>query len=262
MADKECNKTVNPLKAIFFVSEVIQKNVFKRRGIACAVYIKKKRWLVTSSSALEEKDNQNKPEFIAERFSRRHFGHYRLLEVSIFKTLGNFTFLKIGKKSSGGKLGRSWLTILNLESPSSAKKESENQFFGTQQDVKLEFKRDGNSTNTEVITEKPAELTSILGAPIINEDKKMKKTQSGRFSFIGVVGLTSDSVKKLCPGYLDKDENALGKFCLVCTRIHRLVGLIFSYRKILPVGYATVLMAVKMSLKNPSSHEARTHDRE
>ena len=110
-------------------------------------------------------------------------------------------------------MGRSWVISLNLELPSSERKAAQNQ-FRVMQEFELQFKPDGNTTNIEVISEKPTELTSILGAPIIIENKEVKETQSGRFSVVGVVGLTSDSKEeKLCPYYLDLlDKNTLGKF--------------------------------------------------
>ena len=211
-ANMEYRVVVEPSKAIFVVSEVIQNNVLKHRGIACAVNFKGKIFLVTSSSAVEAKDHQKNLVLIAERYSRKHFHDYRL-EVSILSKLGCFTFLKINKECEFGKVGRSWVISLNLELPSCERKASQNQFRGMQE-FELQFKRDGNSTNIEVISEKPTELTSILGAPIIIENKEVKETQSGRFSVIGVVGLTSDSKgEKLCPYYLDLlDENTLGKF--------------------------------------------------
>ena len=49
---------MEPFKAIFVVSEVIQNNVLKQRGIACAVNFKGQIFLVTSSSAVEAKDHQ------------------------------------------------------------------------------------------------------------------------------------------------------------------------------------------------------------
>ena len=210
-ANMEYRVVVDPFKAIFVVSEVIQNNVLKHRGIACAVNFKGKIFLVTSSSAVEA-DQQKNLVLIAERYSRRHFHDYRL-EVSVLSKLGYFTFLKINKECEFGKVGRSWVISLNLELPSSESKASQNQFRGMQE-FELQFKRDGNSTNIEVISEKPTELTSILGAPIIIENKEVKETHSGRFSVIGVVGLTSDSKgEKLCPYYLDLlDENTLGKF--------------------------------------------------
>ena len=215
--DMDYAVVVDPFKACFLVSEVIQNNVRKQRGIACAVYFKGKILLVTSSSAVEAKYHQKKPVLIAERFSRKHFHDYRL-EVSIFGKHGKFTFLKIDKEHEFGKVGRSWVISLNLELPCSERKASENQFRGMQE-FELLFKRDGNSTNVEVISEKPTELTSILGAPIIIENKQVKETQSGRFSVIGVVGLTSDlEEEKLCPCYLDLlDENTLGEWFAACS---------------------------------------------
>ena len=205
---------VVPSKATYFVSEVVQNNVLKRRGIACAVFYKDAIFLVTSSCAVEETDNEKK--LIAERFSSRHFGDYRL-EVSFSRQLGNFTFLKIDKEYNVGTIGRSWLICLNLESPTYEMKESAKPFYGGSQ-FKLQFKCVGRSTTIEVISEKRVERTSIIGAPIIIEKKLMNRKHSGRFSVIGVVGLTSE--EKLCPCYWDEKTRSLGELCLVCAYIH------------------------------------------
>ena len=205
---------VEPFKATYFVSEVVQNNVLKRRGIACAVFYKDAILLLTSSSAVEETDNEKK--LIAERFSSKHFGDYRL-EVSFFRQCGSFTFLRIVKEHKFGRMGRSWVISLNLESPSSETK-SATPFCGRQdQKIKLEFKRAANRTTIEVISGKTVDRTSILGAPIVIERNQMNKKHSGRFAVVGVVGLTSED--KLCPYYWDlSDENtrSLGEFCLVC----------------------------------------------
>lgn len=197
----------DPFKALFFISEDVQNNVLKKRGIACAVYFQEQIFLLTSS-AIGSKGKSKK--LIAERFSRKHFGDYRL-QVSLFRKRGNFTLLKIDKGNEIGEKGSGWVIGLNPESPSPERKALASPFCGTQNFV-VELKGDGNNTNIEVISAKAIQRTSILGAPIIVENKHTKKTQSGRFSVIGVVGLTSE--KELCPCYLD--ENRLGKFCLVC----------------------------------------------
>ena len=212
---------VDCAKATFIVSEEIQNNVRKPRGIACAVSFKGAVYLLTSSSAVEARDSQKK--LIAERFSRKHFGDY-LLDVSFFLQNGNFTLLKIAKEYEFREIGKSWVISLNLESPSSEMKELAKLFCG-KREFKLKLKCVGNSTTIEVINKKRVDRTSIIGTPIIIEKRRMEKKHSGRFSVIGVVGLTS--AEKLCPYYWDLlDENArgLGEFCLVCAYIH-LAGL-------------------------------------
>lgn len=199
------HRGMDPFKSLFLISENVQNNLLKRRGIACAVYFEGQLFLLTSSSAISSKGNPKK--LIAERFSRKHFGDYRL-EVSLFRKLGSFTLLKIDKGNENGEKGSAWVSGLNPESPSAERKRSASPFCGTQR-FKLELKCHGNNTNIEVISGKAA-LTSILGAPIIAENKHTKTKHRGRFSVIGVVGLTSE--KKLCPCYLD--ENSLGEFQL------------------------------------------------
>ena len=204
---------VDPAKAIFYVSEEAQNNVIKRRGIACSVFFEGKVFLLTSSSSVEAADNQKK--LIAQWFSSSHFGDHRL-DVSFCRQLGNFTFLKIDREYNAGTIGRSRVICLNLESPSSEMKDLAKPFYGKRQ-FELQFKHVGSSTTIEVISEKRVERTSIIGAPIIVERKQMNKKHSGRFSVIGVVGLTSE--EELCPCYWNH-----GEFCLVCAYIH-LAGL-------------------------------------
>ncbi|XP_029186361.2 uncharacterized protein LOC114954056 isoform X2 [Acropora millepora] len=193
-----CEK--DPSKSLFFISENVQNNLLKRRGIACAVYFKGQLFLLTSSSAISSKGNPKK--LLAEQFSPEQFGDYRL-EVSLFSKLGSFTLLKIDKGNENGEKGSGCVSGLNPESPSPERKRSASPFCG-KQSFEIELKCHGNNTNIEVISGE-AKITSILGAPIIVENEHTNTTQSGIFSVIGVVGLTGE--KKLCPCYLD--ENTL-----------------------------------------------------
>ena len=219
------NVDLNPLKATFLVKEEVQDGVFKPRGIACAVCFKGQIFLLTSSAVVEATDNRKK--HIAERFSRKHFGDYRL-DVSILGQVGNFTFLRIVKEHPR-EMDTAWVISLNLELPSPKRKALGCPLKGTGE-FELQLQRDGSSTNIKVNSTKSIDWTSILGVPIIIENTESDKKQSGRFSVIGVVGLTSE--EKLCPCYLDHlDEKtgSLGKFCLMSSHIH-LGGLIFSNR--------------------------------
>ena len=210
-------------KSIYLVSENLQDSVCKK-GIACAVTFKEEVFLLTSSSVVKEVGANEKPkELIAERFSRKHFGHYRA-EVSIHTTVDKFTFLKIVKECKSSKISENWSTstshgLFNVNAPSSQTKASAmSPFSGTQKFKPAVFECDGNGVDIEVSRDIPIERTSILGAPIFEKKKTQKRT-----SVIGVVGLSSED--KLCSYYLN--ENVLGEICLVCTHIH-LVGLIFS----------------------------------
>lgn len=192
---------VDPAKATFYVGEEVQNKVLKLRGIACSVFSEGAVFLLTSSSAVGEADNQKK--LIAQRFPSSHIGDHRL-DVSFSRQLGNFTFLKIDKEYNIGTIGRS-LICLNLESPTYEMKDSAKPFCGGSQ-FKLQFECVGSSTTIEVISQKTVERTSIIGVPIIIEKKQMNRKHSGRFSVIGIVGLTSE--EKLCPCYWDpSDEN-------------------------------------------------------
>ncbi|XP_044183691.1 uncharacterized protein LOC122964238 isoform X2 [Acropora millepora] len=197
---------VVPAKASFNVGEEVQNNILKRRGIACSVFFEGEQVLLTSSSAVGATDNQKK--LIAERFSSSH--NHRL-DVSFYRQLGNFTFLKIDKEYNDDTTGRNWLISLNLEAPSDEIKELAKPFGGKSQ-FKLQFKCVGKNTTIEVISEGKVDRTSIIGAPIIIEKRQMKKKHSGRFSVVGVVGLTSEET--LCPYYLNlSDENTQSLDC-------------------------------------------------
>ena len=204
--EMENHEVVEPRKATFYVSEDVQTSVLKRRrGIACSVFFNGETVLLTSSSVVGAKDKQKK--FIAERFSSSHVGNHRL-DVSFDRQLGNFTFLKIDKEHSDGT-GRSWRIYVSLESATHEKKGLAKTFY-EQSQFKLQFEGVGSSTTIKVISRSTIETTSIIGAPIIIENRQVKKKHSGRFSVIGVVGLTSK--EKLCPCYWD-DNTRVGEFC-------------------------------------------------
>ena len=201
---------MDPLKALCFLSEGEQNKHFKRRCIACAVNVNEEYLLLTSSSAIKDKDK--KENLIFKRFSRRHFGRYKVKALYL-KEFGEFTFLKI--KDTPQANGGNWsIDPLDLKLPSSENLKALTSPCATEK-FKFTFKCDGESGTIEVITKKPIEETSIVGAPIVIK-------QSGQFSVIGVVGLTNE--KQLCPCYLNAD--IFGEFCFVCAHLH-LVGLIF-----------------------------------
>ena len=215
-------------KSIYLIRENFEDSVCKR-GIACAVSFKEEVFLLTSSSVVKEvKANEKPKKLIAERFSRENFGDYRA-EVSIYKTIDKFAFLKIDKECKFINIREGWSTShrnFNVNVPSSQTKASAmSPFCETLRQKKVKpvvFECDGNDTNIEVNTETPIERTSILGAPIVLKKKKAKKRKNDLF-VIGVVGLRSE--EELCSCYLN--QNVLGEICLVCAHIH-LVGLVFS----------------------------------
>ena len=206
-----CTGDMDPFKVLCFLSEGKQNKRFKRRCMASAVVVNGQYLLLTSSSAI--KDEDKKENLILKRFSRKHFGRYTV-EACFFKEFGEFTFLKI--KGTPQDNGRLWdIRSLNVKLPSS---ENLKALISpcAMENFKFKFKCDGEKGTIELISKRPVEETSIVGAPIIIE-------QSGRFSVIGVVGLTSE--KQLCPCYLDK--SILGESCFVCAHLH-LVGIVFS----------------------------------
>ena len=213
-------------KAIYLIREIFQDSVCKR-GIACAVSIEEEVFLLTSSSVVNA--NEKPKRLIAERFSRKKFGDYRA-EVSIYRTVGKFTFLKITEECKFSNIREGWSTSHRNFSVDRDKLSSETRASAVspfceslRRTVKsVVFECNGNNTILEVNPETPIERTSVLGAPIIPEKKKTQKRKSDIF-VIGVVGLSSE--KRLCSCYLN--ENVLGEICLVCDHIH-LVGLVFS----------------------------------
>ncbi|XP_067056443.1 uncharacterized protein [Acropora muricata] len=182
---------MDPSKVLCFLSEGEQHKRFKRRCIASAVDFNGQYLLLTSSSAI--KDEDKKKNLILKRFSRKHFGRYTV-EACFFEEFGEFTFLKI--KGTPQDNGGNWdMRPLNLKLPSSENLKVLTSRCATEK-FKFEFKCDGERGTIELISKRPIEETSIVGAPIIIE-------QSGRFSVIGVVGLTNE--KQLCPCYLNKN---------------------------------------------------------
>ena len=220
-------------KAIYLIRESFDDSVCKR-GIASAVSFQKEVFLLTSSSVVKEvKPNEKPKKLIAQRFSRRKFGAYQA-EVSIYRTIDEFTFLKIDKECEFSNVDKGWSTShrnFDVSAPSSETKALATSPFceSLRQQVKpVAFECNGNNTIIEVIPETPIERTSILGAPIFLETKTTYTMKGDKFKVIGVVGLSSE--EKLCSYYLN--HNILGEICLVCVHTH-LVGLIFSKLKFL-----------------------------
>ena len=195
-----CVDDMDPCKALCFLSKDEQNGEVKRRFMASAVSVNGQTLLLTSSSAIKDKDKQQK--LIFKRFSRKHFGRYTV-EASFFGEFGEFTFLRIRDtpKDNGGKFD---ILRLNLELPPS---QSLNVLTSpcAMEKSKFDFNCDGDIRKIE-LSDKSIEETSILGAPIIIK-------QSGQFCVIGVVGWTSEET--LCPCYWNKDTR--GEFSLVCT---------------------------------------------
>ena len=189
---------MEPCKALCFLSKDEQNGEVKRRFMASAVSVNGQTFLLTSSSAIKDKDKQEK--LIFKRYSRKHFGCYTV-EASFYGEFGEFTFLEIKDTVKGN--GKNFdIHRLNLELPPSG---SQNVLTSpcAMEKFKFKFKCDGKKIE---LSEKSIEETSILGAPIIIK-------QSGQFCVIGVVGWTSEET--LCPCYWNK--NTLGEFSLVCT---------------------------------------------
>ena len=206
-----CTAGMNPLKVLCFLSEWKESRQFKTRCIASAVNVDGQYRLLTSSSAI--KDEDKKESLIFKRFSRKNFGRYTV-KASFFKEFGEFAFLEI--KGTPNDKGEEWdILPLELKLPPSENLKALTSPCAVEK-FEFKFKCDGESRTIQLISKKPIQETSIVGAPIIIE-------QSGQFSIIGVVGLTSD--KQLYPCYLNK--NILGECCFVCAHLLS-VGLIFS----------------------------------
>ncbi|XP_074616872.1 uncharacterized protein LOC141873692 isoform X5 [Acropora palmata] len=193
-------------KAIYLIRESFDDSVCKR-GIASAVSFQKEVFLLTSSSVVKEvKPNEKPKKLIAQRFSRRKFGAYQA-EVSIYRTIDEFTFLKIDKECEFSNVDKGWSTShrnFDVSAPSSETKALATSPFceSLRQQVKpVAFECNGNNTIIEVIPETPIERTSILGAPIFLETKTTYTMKGDKFKVIGVVGLSSE--EKLCSYYLN-----------------------------------------------------------
>ena len=181
------------------------------------------------------RSEDKKKNLIFKRFSRRHFGRYAV-EACFFKEFGEFTLLKIARTPQENS--DDWdIRPLSLKLPSSENLKVLTSPCATEK-FKFEFKCDGERGTIELNSRRPIEETSIVGAPIIIE-------QSGRFSVIGVLGLTSE--KQLCPCYLNK--SILGESYFVCAHLH-LVGIVFPKLKIHSVEYASVTVAANVILEN------------
>lgn len=189
-------KIKNPLKAIYVVKAKIEQNVYETKGMATVVEFQEATRLVTWSGAIKANGMNPGGTLIAERFSRKHIGAYRLV-VSIFRDCGNFTFLKIDDNEAESSNGKDNTPMhLNFEVPGNeASSVQASSFFGCN-DFKLAFKYNTITRKHDVEKVKEIDVVekgSVIGAPIIND----------QFSVVGIVGLTEQ--KKICPYFIKPD---------------------------------------------------------
>ncbi|XP_068689474.1 uncharacterized protein [Montipora foliosa] len=217
-------KVINPFKAVCEVK--IRKGVYRTEGFACTVLVKRGKTEVAHFVTLSVVASDfNKPTQIY-RFSRLHSGQYWLtVDSTTVQTFGPFSFLQVGPNmnsraaSSSGK--DDWEVIcLAFQAPGVNTSSLEAySFVGSERlKLKLKFQGDTKTYKLEASKKDMQKLSrAVVGAPIIVENKQIVASNSGRWSVVGVLGLSEEG--EFCPyfvsseilGQLENTPNPSGK---------------------------------------------------
>ena len=181
-------------------------------GMACTVMIgvdkSCRTYFVTFSDVvayLESRGNKKPTEIHS--FSRKKKEGCHLVANSTVNKFGPFSFLAINLESSPGLKTNPELTILNFQVPKqNLESEFEAYTFVGSETLKLKFVHQ-RGTGKFILSTKQKdrlELPSVLGAPIITENKAVRdKHLSSRWVVVGVMGLNEEF--ELCPYFVTAD---------------------------------------------------------
>ena len=187
-------------------------------GMACTVMVgvgkSYRAHFVTSSDVvayLEFRGNKKPTEIHS--FSRKKKEGCHLVASATVNKFGPFSFLAINFESSPGLKTNPELTILDFQVPKqNLESEFEAYTFVGSETLKLKFVQQ-RSTGKFILSTKQKdrlELPSVLGAPIIIENKDVNSKSSGsRWPVVGVMGLNEEL--ELCPHFVTVD--IFGEFC-------------------------------------------------
>ena len=187
-------------------------------GMACTVMVgvgkSRRAQFVTSSDVvayLESRGNKKPTEIHS--FSRKKKEGCHLVASATVNKFGPFSFLAINFESSPGLKTNPELTILDFQVPKqNLESEFEAYTFVGSETLKLKFVQQRRTGKFILSTkqEDRLELSSVLGAPIIIENKAERdKRLSSRWPVVGVMGL--DEEFELCPYFVTAD--IFGEFC-------------------------------------------------
>ncbi|XP_068741723.1 uncharacterized protein [Montipora capricornis] len=205
---------VDPSKALFSVRKEKIQGMYQTEGMACSVLVKidgRDVACFVSWSGVMINGDFNKPAQL-NRFSKYHFGEYSLQvdSNSTVKTYGPFSFLEVGPIINSSAEPSKWNNLmftLGFEALEKEERTSNFQaycFVGSESlSLKLEFQED-TKLHKLVTSEKDSqklEWSSLLGAPIIFENQKVKSSPDiARFSVVGIVGLSEEG--EPCPYFV------------------------------------------------------------
>ena len=214
----------NPFKAVYAVREFIQEDIYRTKGMACAVEKGGSVLLVTWCGVVKQPESRDNMPIIMHRFSSKHKGEYKL-KCSKVEENGSFSFLSFSLGHEGGSATSSarkedWLIWLDLKSVGGESTSTPSElmawtFYG-EKPFKLTLKYDGSKKKYELKvadhSDMPKELgflemNSVLGSPIIVENGSGESNRT--YSVVGVVGLSDDG--QFFP-YLITQE-VIGEFC-------------------------------------------------
>ena len=190
--------------------------VYQYGGMACCVMIndgksKGKMSFVTSSDVVASLKADKKPTEM-HPFLKKKMKGCHLVVNSTVNNFGPFSFLSMHPPSSPGLKIKPELTCLDFQVPKQdhVSEFEAYTFIGTNV-WKLKFVYQTGTGKYILSTDKKElELSLVLGAPIIIENKDVNSKSSGsRWPVVGVMGLNEEL--KLCPHFVTVD--IFGEFC-------------------------------------------------
>ena len=211
---------IDPFKAVYAMRKHIPGS-FSRfhhtEGMVCSVLVekdKKETMHFVTFSDVAKNINCNQTLTQLHRFSRKN--EYRVPIGLTVKRFGHFSFLSM-HRDIDRKTGIDFEVIsLALRAPKEEELTSNLEvysFVGSKK-LKLKLEFQGNNKRHKLVTsgnDKFLDVSSIVGAPIIVENEEIKSSNSGRWSVVGVVGLSEEG--ELCPYFVTNE--IFGEYCWV-----------------------------------------------
>ena len=206
-------------KAIFAVREIFQTHFYQTRGMSCAVDVQGSVLLVTWRGVVDHADCND---VVMDRFAKdfaKNVNKYRLQKPTV-TTIGSFSFLSTKTENDSDN---SKFTILPCRALGIADIQVSDftaYSFSGQEKIKLIFKYNKIKKEHELITngdewkKRVTEKTSVLGCPIVSDERQV----------VGVVGVNDG---KIVPCFITEEEiseyNFKFQFLLFCEFVIRYI---------------------------------------
>ena len=206
------SQVIDPFKAVYALREQIpgsSSRFCRTEGIACSVFVEKAkektmRFVTFSDVAKNIHCNQKLTQL--HRFSSKN--EYRIPIGLTVKRFDRFSFLSMDRdivRETGIDFEVIGLTLRAPKKEELTSNLEAYSFIGSKKlKIKLEFQ--GNSKTHKLVrseNDKFLDMSCVIGAPIIVENEEIKSSNSGRWSVLGVVGLSEEGA--LCPYFVTNE---------------------------------------------------------